>query len=117
MKTRVERTGVLGICLVGLLCAGLLLALPAGVCAKAKLVPIEGMSYQVGASLGDNLKALAGKKVSVTLDSGNTLTGIVKEVGDHLVHLEKLDGKEYYDALIRIERIDALEARFRELQR
>jgi len=116
MKTRFERTGVLGICLVGLLCAGILL-LPSGVWAKTKLVPIEGMSYKVGASLEDNLKALVGKKVSVTLDSGNTLTGLVKEVGDHLVHLEKLDGKEYYDALIRIERIDALEGRFRELQR
>jgi hypothetical protein len=42
---------------------------------------------------------------------------LVKGVGDHLVHLEKLAGKEHFDALIRIDRIDAIDARFRQIQR
>jgi hypothetical protein len=45
------------------------------------------------------------------------MAGVVKEVGDHLVHLEKLDGKEYFDALIRVESINAMDARFRDVQR
>lgn len=85
--------------------------------AKAKVVTIGGMSYNVNSSLEDNLKLLIGKKVHVTLESGKTLAGFVKEVGNHLIHLEKLDGKDFFDALIRIENISAIEARFRKYQR
>jgi hypothetical protein len=80
-------------------------------------VAVEGATYNVDASMGDNLKAFTGKKVNVTLDSGVIIVGLVKGVGDHLVHLEKLAGKEYFDALIRIDRIDAIDARFRQIQR
>jgi hypothetical protein len=93
------------------------LAIPVSTEAKMKVIPVEGMSYQVGASMADNLKSLSGKKVTVTLDSGKTLTGFVKEVGNHLLHLEKLTGKDYFDALIRIQSITAVEARFRKVQR
>jgi hypothetical protein len=90
------------------------LALPSGAEAKMKIEPIEGMSYSTDASLADNLKSLVGKKITVTLISGSSFTGNVKTVGTHLVHLEKLVGKEFYDALIRIENIEAIDARFRE---
>jgi hypothetical protein len=93
------------------------LTLPANVEAKAKVVAIEGMSYNVDSSLKDNLKSLIGKKVSVTLGSGQTVTGFVKEVGNHLIHLEKLSGKDFFDALIHIKSIRAIEARFREFKR
>lgn len=93
------------------------LALPAQVEAGAKVVPIEGMSYNVAISLSDNIKSLIGKRVTVTLASGSTFSGFVKEVGDHLVHLEKLDGKDFFDALIQLENISAIEARFRQFQR
>ena len=85
--------------------------------AKAKVVVIEGMSYNVNSSLADNLKSFIGKKVYVTLGSGKTFAGFVKEVGNHLIHLEKLDGKDFFDALIRIENISAIDARFRKSQR
>jgi len=85
--------------------------------AKAKVVAIEGISYNVNSSLAKNLKSLVGKKVFVTLDSGKTFTGLVKEVGKNLMHLEKLAGKEYFDALIRIENISAIDTRFRDFKR
>jgi small nuclear ribonucleoprotein (snRNP)-like protein len=81
------------------------------------VISIEGVSYNVNGSLQDNLKSLIGKKVYLTLGSGKTFTGIIKEVGDHFVHVEKLDGKEYFEALIRIENICAVEAQFWEIQR
>ncbi len=93
------------------------LMLPNEAEAKAKVVAIKGISYNVNSSLEDNLKSLIGKKVYVTLDSGKTLAGVVKKVGNHLIHLEKLDGKDFFDALIRIENISAIEARFRKYQR
>lgn len=91
--------------------------LPTEVAAKPKVVAIEGISYNVNSSLSDNLKSLVGKKVHVTLDSGETIAGFVKEVGNHLMHLEKLDGKDYFDALLQIEDISAINTRFRNIQR
>ena len=85
--------------------------------AGAKVVAIEGISYNVNSSLADNLKSLIGKKVYVTLDSGKTFSGFVKEVGNHLMHLEKLGGKDHFDALLRIENISAIDTRFRNIQR
>jgi small nuclear ribonucleoprotein (snRNP)-like protein len=90
-----------------------LLTFPLHVKAGPEAVTIKGMSYNVNSSMADNLKAFMGKKVYVTLDSGKTFSGFVKSVGNHLIHLEKLDGKEYFDALIRIENISAIDARFR----
>jgi len=91
--------------------------LPAQAGAKSEVVAIEGMSYNVNASLEDNLKSLVGKNVLVTCVSGKTISGFVKNVGNHFIHLEKLDGKDYFDALIRIENICSVEAQFRKIQR
>ncbi len=84
--------------------------------AEAGVVPIEGIKYDVNFSLEDNLKSFVGKRVYVTLDSGKTFVGIVKEVGNHLIWLEKLEGKEFFDALIRINSITAIDTRFRDLK-
>jgi len=81
--------------------------------AKQEIVAIEGMSYNVNASMTDNLQSLYGKRVSLTVVGGKTFSGVVKEVGNHMVHLEKIEGREFYDALIAIESISALEAMFR----
>lgn len=85
--------------------------------AKSNVVPVEGVSYSVASTLADNLKSMLGKKVTVTLESGKVMTGIVKALGKHLLHLEKLDGKEFYDALIRTDEISAIETRFRMIKR
>jgi hypothetical protein len=97
--------------------AAILFMPPATARAASNLVAVEGVSYNVDASLADNLTALIGKRVYVTLASGKTLTGFVKAVGNHLLHLEKLASKDYFDALIRIERISAIDTRFREVKR
>ena len=94
---------------------GSLIMIPSS--AEAKVVAVEGVSYNVGADMKDNLKSLVGKKVQVTVASGNTITGLVKDVGDHLVHIGELDGNELFDALIRIDNISAISTRFRMLQR
>ncbi len=78
--------------------------------------PVEGSKFDTAASLADNLKIYMGKNVYVHLTSGNTLQGYVKAVGKDLVHIEKLAGKDYFDALIRIDEITAIEARFREMK-
>lgn len=69
--------------------------------------------YSTAASLADNLKSLSGKRVTLYLKSGASLTGTVKATGAHLVHLEKLDGRDYFDALVLLEQIAAIDSRAR----
>jgi hypothetical protein len=116
MRKKAKDLSSLGI-VIALLFSTVFFTLPKDVIAQSKVVAIEGMSYNVNSSLADNLKSLVGKKVSVTIGSGKTLSGFVKEVGIHLIHLEKLEGKDYFDALIQIEDICAIEAMFRKYQR
>lgn len=84
--------------------------------ADAEVVNVEGVNYSASASFLDNLKALKGKKVTIVLNSGMVETGIIKDISNHLLHLEKLDGKDFFDALLRIEDISAIETRFREIR-
>lgn len=60
-----------------------------------------------------NLTALKGKTITVFISSGQSETGVVKEVQDNLLHLEKLSQKEFYDALIRVDQIMGIEVRVR----
>lgn len=85
--------------------------------AAPKVIPVEGIHFTINTSMMDNLIALTGKKVSITLDGGKTITGIIKSVGSQLIHIEKIERKEFFDSLIRIEKIQAIEVRFRKYQR
>jgi hypothetical protein len=98
-----------------ILFAAISVALPAAVQAKPP-VAVEGANFNVSSSINDNLKIYVGKDVLIHLRSGKTIQGYVKSVGDHFVHVEKLSGREFYDALIRTEDISAIEARFREMK-
>jgi small nuclear ribonucleoprotein (snRNP)-like protein len=92
--------------------------LPIGAGAKSKGKQNKGMRFNADVSLTNNLASFIGKKVTVTLQSGKTFTGIVKNVGGkRLLHMEQLEGKEYYDALIRIDNITAIDARIRKGRR
>ncbi|MEE9910934.1 MAG: hypothetical protein K4571_04345 [Deltaproteobacteria bacterium] len=78
---------------------------------------VEGAKFDTASSIKDNLKTYIGKDAVIHLRSGKSLQGYVKAVGDHLIHVEKLaSGRDFYDALIRIEDITAIEAKFRELK-
>ena len=77
---------------------------------------LEGVKFDVSVSLKDNLKGYIGKDVFVHLRSGKTIQGYVKSVGSDLVHFEKLAGRDFYDALIRIEDISAMEVKFRDIK-
>ncbi len=81
-----------------------------------KPAALEGAKFDTGASLVDNLNTYLGKDILVHLRSGKTFQGYVKSVGNGLLHLERLAGRDFYDALVRIEDISAIEAKFRDLK-
>jgi hypothetical protein len=73
----------------------------------------ETPQFNPAFSIVDNLVGLKGRTATVHIASGQTITGVVKEVGDHVLHLEKIAQREFFDAVIRIEAISAVEARVR----
>lgn len=54
------------------------------------------------------LTSLKGKRVTIRVRSGQELTGTVREINARLVQLGGLSGKEYYDAVVPLEAVDAL---------
>lgn len=59
-------------------------------------------------TIKDVLTENIGKRVIVRLETGENLEGTVSKVGDSVVHLAKLAGKDFYDAVVRIDRISAV---------
>ncbi|MCB0352678.1 MAG: hypothetical protein KDD64_04110 [Bdellovibrionales bacterium] len=60
-----------------------------------------------------NLEKLVGKPVTLKLSSGEELGGIVKKVGPEAVQISELTGREFFDAVIPLEKIVALIVRTR----
>ncbi len=81
-----------------------------------KATAMEGARFDTSFPLKENLTTFLGKDVYLLLRSGQTIQGYVKSVGDHFVHLERLAGRDFYDALVRIDDISAVEAKFREMK-
>jgi len=80
-----------------------------------KITAVEGVKFDTSVSMADNLKTYIGKDVTVHLRSGKTIQGYVKAVGT-LLHLEKIAGKDFYDALVRVDEISSLEVKFRDMK-
>lgn len=61
----------------------------------------------------DVLRARIGKPVTLVLRSGKEYGGTISEVRGQAVVLKSLSGKEFYDALIRLDDVSAIEIRNR----
>lgn len=77
------------------------LSLPAGA-AEPKV------SLNESSTIKDVLSQHVGKRVALKTDAGETLDGTVVKVTGQVVYLEKLAGREFFDAVIRIDRISSV---------
>jgi hypothetical protein len=79
-------------------------------------VPATGAEVRVGANdtVQSVLAANKGARVSVRVRSGQELTGIVREVNGRVVHLGALAGREFFDAVVALEAVDAVIVRTKE---
>ena len=75
-------------------------------------VVAEPLSVGSDDSIQTILSAQQGNRVTVKLESGE-LTGKVGEVNGKIVHLIELSGKEFYDAVVSVEEIEAVVIRTR----
>ena len=82
-------------------------------CAAA---PAAGAELQVGA--GDTvesvLRAQKDKRVTLRLRSGQEITGTVRMSNARVVQLGAISGREFFDAVVPLESVDAVLIRTRE---
>ena len=66
-------------------------------------------------SMADTLKTFKGSKtrVSLLLRNGISYNGIVLEVGPNFAVISQLSGKDFFDALVRLDDVSGLEVKAR----
>jgi len=63
---------------------------------------------KANATLREVLAERTGKRATLRMQSGEDIEGTVVLVGNGLVHISKLAGKDFYDAVVNIDRISAV---------
>ncbi len=92
------------------------LLLSSGLCMAAfDLHAAEAIKIEI--QNGDSIKSIlvrqTGKQVKLRLKGGEEFGGVVMKVGDNVVHLSELTGREFYDAAIGLDAISAVIVRAR----
>lgn len=89
------------------------IALAAALVAGAVLAEEASFSVEPGSDVRSVLASQAGKTVTLRLRAGEEIGGKVQLVGNQLVHLSQVTGRDFYDAAVRLDAIDAVIARAR----
>lgn len=69
------------------------------------------LAINANTTMKELLTGLTGKRVALRVDSGDEVEGTVVMVGNSLVHLSRLSGKEFYDSVMPLEKISAIRVR------
>lgn len=64
-------------------------------------------------SIRINLEKIPGERVTVSLIGGGELQGVVSKVGAQALYLKELTGREFFDAIIRLDHISAVAVKMR----
>jgi hypothetical protein len=85
-------------------------------CTTIPVIPVAAQGkFQIESA--DTIKSVLerqiGKAIRPRLQSGEEVGGTVTKVGDHVVHLSELAGREFFDAVVRIDGISAVILRTR----
>ena len=59
------------------------------------------------------LERHVGKRVGLVVGPGPELTGVVVKVAGNVVHLSELSGREFFDAVVPLDRVSAVVGRVR----
>lgn len=78
--------------------------------------PAAGADLKIGAndSVQTVLAAQKGQRVTVRVRSGQDITGVVREVTGRVVQIGAVSGKEFFDAVVPLEAVDAVYVRTKE---
>lgn len=76
--------------------------------------PATPLAIKQGDTIQKLLERQKGKRVTLRLQGGEELTGKVIAITKELVHLEELMRREYFDAVVEIDKVEALIVRTKE---
>lgn len=74
----------------------------------------DPLTVAAGDTTTSILAAHAGKRVTLKLRSGEEISGTIAMAGDSVVHLRELVGREFFDAAVATNGIDAVIVRTRD---
>lgn len=60
-----------------------------------------------------NLEKFSGERVTVSLIGGGELQGVVSKVGTTTLYITELTGKEFFDAVVRLDHVSAVTVKMR----
>jgi hypothetical protein len=72
------------------------------------------LEIKAGTTMKDVLTDNIGKRVALRFASGEEIEGTVTTVGNSLVHISRLAGKDFYDAVVSVDKISAVRIRMRD---
>ena len=72
------------------------------------------LEIKAGTTMKDVLTDNIGKRVALRFVSGEEIEGTVTTVGNSLVHISRLAGKDFYDAVVSVDKISAVRIRMRD---
>jgi hypothetical protein len=90
------------------------------------LLAVAALGFAAASSLAGELKLGAndtmqsilashkGGKVTLRVQSGQDITGIVREVNSEIVQIGAVSGKEFYDAMVSLDSIEAVYLRIKD---
>ena len=101
---------------LGLMLVAGLLIVSVGSRSFMKPLHAEEIKLEIKASttIKEVLQDRVGKRLILRMQSGEDIDGTVTMVGNSLVHLSRLAGKDFYDAVVGIDRISAVILRERD---
>ena len=63
---------------------------------------------QANKTMKELMVEFTGKRVAIRLESGEQIEGTVTMAGNSLAHISRLSGKDFYDAVVSIDKISAV---------
>ena len=76
------------------------------------LTTLPAQAQDVSVSSGDSIQSVLaaqkGKRVTVRTTGGQELTGVVRDTTSRLVVLGGLTGREFFDAVVPLEKVEAV---------
>ena len=88
-----------------------LVALVAVTCLPGAYAQDTKLEVRSADTVKSMLERQVGKRVGVVLTTVQELSGVVSSVGDKVVHLSELSGREFFDAVVSLEHIRAVVVR------
>lgn len=74
----------------------------------------QGLTISPADTTHSVIAAQKGKRITVRLRSGQELTGVVRDSSDRMLVLGELSGREFFDAAVPIDAIEAVLVRTRQ---